>query len=161
MLHKVMIPLETFSFLLCLAAMLRQFSYFLSTRETMAKIMVYFPITVDAMFLSLGWSIGLTSLAVADTENRLLVGSASLVFHVAACSLALRLVKVTTPVSPSSSSQPSHFPFIIALCLWSIAWALQVGIGHWIWEGNQPNVANMEDVSWLAMTQSVLISWSS
>jgi len=45
-----------------------------------------------------------------------------------------------------------------ALALWIVSWSLQIG-GHWILEGNQPNVANNE-ASLLAATQSVLIAWS-
>lgn len=48
-----------------------------------------------------------------------------------------------------------------AAVAWIIAWTVQVGIGHGLLEQNQPNVANMEDVSWLAMILSVLIAWSS
>jgi uncharacterized membrane protein YGL010W len=45
---------------------------------------------------------------------------------------------------------------------WTIAWMLQVGVGHWMWEQNQPNIANNnKEVSYLAMCQSVLIAWSS
>jgi hypothetical protein len=45
---------------------------------------------------------------------------------------------------------------------WTIAWMFQVGVGHWIWEQNQPKIANNnKEVSYLAMCQSVLIAWSS
>ena len=43
---------------------------------------------------------------------------------------------------------------------WTMAWFFQVCIGHWVIEGNQPNVANMESISVLAVCQSVLIAWS-
>lgn len=50
---------------------------------------------------------------------------------------------------------------LIALILWCFAWTVQVGLGHWICERNQPNVANIAEVSYLAMLTSTLIAWSS
>lgn len=44
---------------------------------------------------------------------------------------------------------------------WTLAWATQVGIGHYVMEKNQPNVASMREVSYLAMALSVLIAWTS
>lgn len=49
----------------------------------------------------------------------------------------------------------------IAGVAWTLAWAVQVGVGHLVFERNLPNVANIQQVSYLAMCQSVLIAWSS
>ena len=79
------------------------------------------------------------------------IGCACLVFHVmviVSCSTTIRNLTTWETLSVASMA-------------WIIAWALQVGVGHWLWENNDPNVANMTSVSWLAMCQSVLIAWSS
>ena len=46
---------------------------------------------------------------------------------------------------------------------WTVAWTLQIVVGHWVWEQNRPNVSpsTFNQVSYLAMCQSVLIAWSS
>ena len=49
----------------------------------------------------------------------------------------------------------------IALVVWTISWVLQVGVGHWVLEKNQPNVATIDQVSFLAVLESVLIAWKS
>ena len=51
--------------------------------------------------------------------------------------------------------------FLSASASWTASWAVQVGIGHYLFEKNSPNVANMSEVSYLAMCLSVLIAWSS
>lgn len=98
-LHWCMIPIETFSFLLFLATILLYFFSF--SKKKNRKMTTK---TADFSMTGIGWSIGLTSLAVAESEQRLLVGSASLVFHVAACSWALRLVKATTSSSHATTT---------------------------------------------------------
>jgi len=50
---------------------------------------------------------------------------------------------------------------IISVGCWAVAWAVQLGIGHYLLEKNSPNVANLREVSYLAMCVSVLIAWSS
>ena len=49
----------------------------------------------------------------------------------------------------------------VAGMAWTLAWTVQVGVGHLVFERNLPNVANMKQVSYQAMCQSVLIAWSS
>lgn len=52
--------------------------------------------------------------------------------------------------------------FILSAAIWTISWFMQVGLGHWIIEGNQPTVSNQRaDVSVLAMILSILIAWKS
>jgi hypothetical protein len=58
-------------------------------------------------------------------------------------------------------SSEGTFLVMLALVTWTLAWAIQVGVGHFMFEKNKPNVANMKDVSYLAMALSVLIAWSS
>lgn len=143
-LHWILIPVETFSFLLFLAVALsignrQQQKYGGSNAFIMSAI---------------GWTIGLVSLAIAG-QDHLFLGVASLIFHIVAVAICDKLVHEKGPLKA----------LIIGTVCWTLAWTLQVGVGHWIWERNQPNVANMNmqdnDVSWLSMTQSVLIAWSS
>lgn len=71
------------------------------------------------------------------------------------------------PMSIDSTIQKSEYRqqlrdfLIVIVTAWSVSWIVQVGVGHWMWERNQPNVANIQHVSLLAMCQSVLIAWSS
>ena len=79
------------------------------------------------------------------------IGGACLVFHIVvivSCRATSRFLEAWETLS-------------VAAIAWIISWALQVGVGHWLWEKNDPNVANIKSVSWLAMCQSVLIAWSS
>ncbi len=99
---------------------------------------------------AIGWTTGLVSLAITGSDN-ISIGNASLLFQLAAVTYCDKLVREKGP----------RKAIVIGASSWTIAWSLQVGVGHWIFEHNQPNVANMNEVSWLAMTQSVLIAWSS
>jgi hypothetical protein len=99
---------------------------------------------------AIGWTTGLVSLAITGPD-KISIGTASLLFHLAAVAACDKLVREKGPWKA----------FMIGASSWTIAWSLQVGVGHWLLEHNQPNVANINEVSWLAMTQSVLIAWSS
>ncbi|GAX16600.1 hypothetical protein FisN_7Lh332 [Fistulifera solaris] len=44
------------------------------------------------------------------------------------------------------------------LLLWILSWTIQIGVGHMWLEGNRPNLIT-DSVSWLSMTQSVLMAW--
>jgi uncharacterized membrane protein YGL010W len=94
-----------------------------------------------------GLALGCISLVIATKPS---VGVATFVFHLVAIGTCRAVVQ-------SWGTVPA---LVIAGGSWTIAWALQVGVGHWIWERNQPNVANRTQVSYLAMCQSVLIAWS-
>jgi uncharacterized membrane protein YGL010W len=65
---------------------------------------------------------------------------------------------------PVKEKDTSVWPvFIIATISWCISWIIQVGIGHFYFEGNLPNIISKDDannVSYLSMCQSVLIAWS-
>lgn len=79
------------------------------------------------------------------------VGCACLVFHlfvIGSCTVTIQNLTTWEALTVASIG-------------WIFAWALQVGVGHWLWEKNDPNVAHIASVSWLAMCQSVLIAWSS
>lgn len=185
--HWVMIPVETFSFLLLIFASVeallrhrrrgeqREDHQNPSKSEAAVKADTANPnaSSIDdsssLFLLSIGWCVGLVSALIATEDNRS-IGLASLAFHVIACRVALRLVTGRSNRHQFDASPPSstmfgpaakHSPIVLAFFLWTISWSLQVVVGHWGFEGNQPNVANIDEVSWLAMTQSVLIAWSS
>ena len=104
------------------------------------------------MVEAVGWTLGIVSWFLSPPWS--VVGMATTIFHVLVCgSLARRYV----------NRNGIWTSFKAALILWILAWTIQVGIGHWILEANQPNVAaaSIFDVSWLAMLQSVLIAWKS
>ena len=97
--------------------------------------------------IAAGLVLGLTSLIIA-TKN--ILGVTAFVFHL----IAIWICWVV-------QSWGTAFALEIAGGSWIIAWTLQVGIGHWMWEKNQPNISNTAQVSYLAMCQSILIAWSS
>lgn len=93
-------------------------------------------------------ALGMLSLFIATDHW---IGATCLVFHVFGVIACWVLVQ----------SQTTQLLISIGLLSWVLAWSMQVGVGHWLWERNQPNVGNIQQVSYLAMCQSVLIAWSS
>jgi hypothetical protein len=102
-----------------------------------------------------GALLGGLSLLLASRRNRIGIGIGCFLYHLGAVYLSLRV----TQHYHQYSLKP-QMSLALALIAWSMAWFFQVFIGHWLIEGNQPNVANMDSVSLLAMCQSVLIAWS-
>ena len=96
----------------------------------------------------IGIALGALSLILSTNT---IVGMATFLFHVASLVLIHQIQEMYCPMEA----------FGIATTAWTLAWALQVGVGHWMIEKNQPNVANVQNVSYLALVQSVLIAWSS
>jgi uncharacterized membrane protein YGL010W len=142
LLHSILIPVEALSFLLFLTIAVS-----ILTRRQGHKDGE----GLESLIMkAIGWTTGLVSLAITGSD-KISIGTASLLFHLAAVAVCDKLVRAKGPWKA----------FVIGTLSWTIAWSLQVGVGHWILEHNQPNVANMNEVSWLAMTQSVLIAWSS
>jgi uncharacterized membrane protein YGL010W len=94
-----------------------------------------------------GFGLGCLSVLIATKPS---VGMATFCFHLRAIWMCFEL-----------KSWGTFQALLIAGGSCTLAWTLQVGVGHWIWEGNQPNVANMKEVPYVAMCQSVLIAWSS
>ena len=103
------------------------------------------------MFLLL-WCVGLLlgGLSLVLARNNAL-GIACLLFHMGTVQ---GCIWITQYLEPQAS-------LIGVVTAWTMAWLFQVCIGHWVIEGNQPNVANVESISILAVCQSVLIAWSS
>lgn len=105
-------------------------------------------IVPNAMLWGAGILLG--GLSVLLARRRFGLGIGCFLFHIAA---VYHCLWVTQPLEPRTS-------FLVALTAWTVAWFFQVCIGHWVIERNQPNVANLESVSLLAMCQSVLLAWS-
>jgi phage-related holin len=148
MLHWILIPVETVSFLLLLTVAVS------ITCSRFGQKYRYGRRSLESWVMNaIGWTTGLVSLAITSgvDNDKVSIGTASLVFHLAAVAVCDKLVR----------EQGAWKAMVIAACSWTIAGSLQVGMGHWMLEDNQPSVANLNEVSWLAMTQSVLISWSS
>lgn len=147
-LHWILIPVETFSFFLLLGVVV-------SAAATASKHKKQKESTVDSLtaFIpivkALAWTCGLVSVLIA-VDHRM-AGAATLAFHVATASLCHKLIQ---------AQGPKRVILIAAVC-WTLAFSIQIGVGHQMFEENQPSVANPSVVSWLAMTQSVLIAWSS
>jgi uncharacterized membrane protein YGL010W len=142
-LHSILIPVEAFSFLLFLTVALSIGTSRWQWQKDGGSLESW-------IMKVIGWMTGLVSLAITGSD-RISIGTASLLFHLAAVAVCDKLVREKGPWKA----------IFIGASSWTIAWSLQVGVGHWMLEHNQPNVANMNEVSWLAMTQSVLIAWSS
>ena len=102
----------------------------------------------SSMILFVGIALACLSLVLATNPT---IGAATFLFHGSALWTGLAIV----------ASRDLWEAWVICMSLWTIAWALQVVVGHCIWERNDPNVANLPSVSILAMCQSVLIAWSS
>jgi uncharacterized membrane protein YGL010W len=106
--------------------------------------------------------LGSLSLLIADD---VLTGIASFCFHVFLIQLCDGLMQLQTEPQKHDHchyQQDLWEVSAIAGLSWTLAWIVQVGVGHGLFEKNIPNIANSSDiVSYLAMCQSVLIAWSS
>jgi uncharacterized membrane protein YGL010W len=95
--------------------------------------------------------LGLLSLVIT---TKIWIGLVTFLYHIAVLWSCEALVDRYDPVDMWLVAG-------IALQAWTLAWAIQVGVGHLVFERNLPNIANIQQVSYLAMCQSVLIAWSS
>jgi len=136
-LHWILIPIETAAFWLWIAG-------WLSLSRRCARL---------SLVPSLLFGIGILAILMASPQQYG-VAIVCCLWHVALAQWIQQQTQWGKP--PTVKTNLSR-----AAMAWTIAWTVQVGMGHWLLERNQPNVANMEHVSLLAMTQSVLIAWSS
>ncbi|KAG7347828.1 DUF962 domain containing protein [Nitzschia inconspicua] len=145
LLHKLLIPVECWSALMFLWLIVDAFTSSINQNGTIINVLRLLPGTVTLL-------LGILSFMLVPTKIRL--GSATFLFHIGVIHFSEALIQ-------SYRYQYSSWGFpIFVLSSWVVAWILQVGVGHYLLEGNSPNVANMQDVSYLAMCQSVLIAWS-
>jgi len=98
------------------------------------------------------WLVGFL-MAVLSTvvTTDVAIGTLCCIFLSTSCWLSTELIKL----------YGMEVSLVLASVCWVVAWVVQVGIGHFLFERNKPNVANMSEVSYLAMLLSVLIAWSS
>ena len=143
-----MIPLETFSVFLFIAALLRQWFYWSDLQLHLVLVGI------------VGFGMGMISLIIMDPVHHPLVGIASFVFMVVAPWVSCGLVDQQSPISILPCSKSSKNIAVIALIMWIVASSLQVIVGHWLWEQNSPDVLSSDQVSWLSLTYSVQIAWS-
>ena len=148
------------------------------------------PLLLPALFLHLiviggiGFGMGMICLVIAPPHHPC-TGMASFVYMVVSSVMACRLV--TSPEchtglvmthwnnyynkAPNNNQHylqhytqrilPCWRILLVAMAVWMLSSSLQVVVGHWIWEGNSPDVLNSDShVSWLALTHSVQIAWS-
>lgn len=102
----------------------------------------------DGIATLIGVGNGLLAVGISTDK---VVGRACFMFHILVVLVCTAIVYNSDLISTMT----------VALTVWSLAWALQVCVGHWFWEKNQPNLADGSPVSILSMCQSVLIAWSS
>jgi uncharacterized membrane protein YGL010W len=126
----------------------RLLHWILIPAECWSALLLGLLILPSAIVLIVGIGLACLSLVLATNST---IGAATFLFHGFALWTGLEIV----------ASRELWEAWVICLSVWTIAWALQVGVGHWIWEGNDPNIADLQSVSLLAMCQSVLIAWSS
>lgn len=103
--------------------------------------------------LCVGVLLGSVSVTLATHRGLRGVGAVCFLFHIGtvfSCEWILNELE-----------DPKYVAFL-ASSAWTVAWFLQVCIGHWVIERNQPTIADSKSsVSPLAMLFSVLIVWSS
>lgn len=133
----------------------RALHWFLIPIECWSALLLSMALLSPLVTVLLGLVLGVLSLMIATDPVR---GGCCLVFHVLAIALCFL---VSDSIVETGHMSRRFWLCLIAAIFWIIAWVLQVGVGHWMWERNQPNVANINTVSYLAMCQSVLIAWSS
>jgi low temperature requirement protein LtrA len=156
-LHDAMIPAEVASFLWLWTTLLVALQTLLVSKKhnnnnnnnnnktTEPPLM-----TILSTATATAWTMGLLSCAVA-TDRRL--GGTVLVLHVLWVQQVC-LVGVTRLGTPKS--------LLAGLVVWTLAWGLQITVGHsWI-EGKAPNLFNPNDpVSFLATLTSIVLAWES
>jgi len=144
-LHKALIPIETFSAVVFITTV--WFHIFPLSDLLLTLLLVS----------TLGFGIGLTSLMIA-TANHPWAGVASFVFWVTSSMLAC----VVSRQKGISKDNAFVLRLLLASFSWILASTLQVVIGHWLWELNDPDLLSSNNhVSWLSLVHSVQIAWSS
>lgn len=138
-LHNVLIPIECFSaFLLITGVSFRV----LPLSELQLNLL---------LVLLVGFSTGLISLVISPA-NHPWVGLASFGFMMASPWISCVITK---------RYNQSWRILAVSLLMWITASSLQVAVGHWLWEKNSPDVLSSDEVSWLSLSHSVQIAWSS
>lgn len=155
LLHKILIPIECWSALMLGLWLPVDFVIVVdSVKEEEDRLLVHYL----GRFLPPATTLGLGILSyVLAKQQRNLLGVLTLLFHVLTIVVSWELMQWHR-----YHHHGRYFRVVplAAMSSWIVAWILQVGVGHYLWERNSPNVANMQEISYLAMCQSVLIAWS-
>jgi uncharacterized membrane protein YGL010W len=144
LLHKTLVPLECGSALTLLWIAMDLVVARIDNASWLATFLKLLPRSVMLC-------LGVLSFVLAT--NRL-VGFATFLFHYFVLYSSERWIKLY-----EDQEYSMIFPIITLFC-WVIPLILQIVIGHWILEGNSPNLANKNEVSFLATCLSVLVAWS-
>lgn len=171
LLHQVLIPVECFAMILLLTVFVHEFLQVLlltpststinaatATMMTMINIVLYV-----TMVLSLGGGgLGMIALILSSVDHHPWIGLLTYVYMVAATWISCFIV---TNSNINNNNNNWYSIGLIAIMIWIIASLFQVVVGHWIWEQNAPDILNQNDehviISWLSLTHSVQIAWSS
>jgi uncharacterized membrane protein YGL010W len=144
LLHKTLVPLECWSALtlvwICMDLIVAQ----VDNAILLATFLRLLPPTLTLC-------LGILSFLLAT--NRV-VGMAAFLFHnmvLCSCERWMKLYK--------GQEYSVTFPILALLC-WVVPLMLQIVVGHWILEGNSPNLAKKNEVTFLAVCLPVLIAWS-
>jgi hypothetical protein len=141
-LHKLLIPIESFAAFLFVTAAFR-------TILRLSHLQLHL-----LMVLCLGFTMGMISLAISPVSHAW-TGIATFVFMTASPWISCIVVK-----DQENHHHKAWRTMAVALAAWILASSLQVTVGHWLWEDNQPDVLSSGLVSWLSLTHSVQIAWS-
>jgi uncharacterized membrane protein YGL010W len=109
-----------------------------------------------------------TTYSARQTRSRrhltllLSIGVAACLLYIFLAAASLAIVQYFAATAAATESTTTKMSLMYATTAWTVAWILQIGIGHYGWEGNSPNVvANVDEVSVLAVMTSILIAWKS
>jgi hypothetical protein len=148
-LHWLLIPVECFCASLCLWILTGCF-YNAFDNFCHPIIWWFIPRAITGF-------LGLLSVLIATNTT---IGMVSFLYHI----FLIKICDSLTTQIDNHSYHPNEYLWVlvmIAAGLWTFAWTIQVYLGHVLFERNLPNIANPAQVSYLAMSQSVLIAWSS
>jgi uncharacterized membrane protein YGL010W len=119
-LHKLLIPVECFAAFLFVTAVFR-------TILRISHVQLHL-----LMVTCLGFTMGMISLAISPVDHTW-TGISSFVFMTASPWISCILVK-------DKESHKGWRTMAVALVAWILASSLQVAVGHWLWEDNEPDV---------------------
>jgi uncharacterized membrane protein YGL010W len=172
-LHYLFIPIEYASFqVMCMSGcmgmmniLFPSFATTTTTTTTIASNNVIF-LAITTLIRGYSWSVAFLCLLVVPSPFTRPVYMASAIFHVLLGEWIVGKMILMMHVQQQQEDHDSTYCWwftygLYAVVCWTVAWVIQVGIGHYYLERNEPNIANMSDVSFLSMVLSVLISWSS
>jgi uncharacterized membrane protein YGL010W len=161
--HYLFIPIEYASFQVMLMSVCMGVLSTMYSPETSDMMLP----AIANMIRGISWSVALLCLLVHSPYPRA-IAIAAAIFHAFTGEwISRRMVFMEHHEHEQMSVHGEHVSAwwltygLYAVMYWSLAWVVQVCIGHYYLERNEPNIAKMSDVSYLSMILSVLISWSS